>query len=88
MTLWTTGAVAAVAVFQALVPAPAPGTLVGFWNVGGVDIITRTPGGTAVWGYMPVVPMTVISAVLMVVVSWLTPAPSGATLSRYFRTSG
>ena len=75
------------AVFQAVVPAPSPGTLVGFWTVGGVDIITRTPGGTAVWGYMPVVPMTIISAILMVAVSWLTPGPSAAALSRYFKSA-
>ena len=87
VTLWTTGSVVAVAVFQTVVPSPAPGAVLSFLSVGGVDLVTRTPGGTAVLGYMPVVPMTVGSAVLMVVVSWLTPGPSGATLSRYFSMS-
>jgi SSS family solute:Na+ symporter len=84
VTLWTTAAVVAVAVFQGAVPPPSAGSVVPFWTVGGVDIISRTPGGTAVAGYMPVVPMTIVSALLMVVVSWLTPRPSDTTLSRYF----
>jgi hypothetical protein len=35
---------------------------------------------------MPVVPMTIISSVLLVVVSLLSSKPSALTLSRYFRT--
>ena len=84
VTLWTTVSVASVALFQAAVPAPSAGTIVSFWEVGGVELITRTPSGTAVWGFMPVVPMTIVSALLMVVVSRLTPRPSDTTLSRYF----
>ena len=84
VTVWTTATVAAIALFQASVPATAPGTAVSYWTLAGVDIITRTPGGTNVIGFMPVVPMTVGSALLMVVVSWLTPGPSAATLRRYF----
>ena len=84
VTVWTTATVAAVALFQAAVPPTAPGTAVSYWTLAGVDVITRTPGGTDVLGFMPVVPMTVGSALLMVVVSWLTPRPSEATLRRYF----
>ena len=83
-TLWTALAVVAVAVYQARVPAPAPGqTIVSAW-LGGAEFIARTPGGTAVFGFMPVVPMVVVSALLMIVVSLLTRRPSDATVGRYF----
>ena len=78
------GGLSASAVLQAVVPAPPPGSLVSVWSVGGVDVVTRTPGGTAVLGFMPVVPMTLISALVMVVVSWVTPKPGANTLARYF----
>ena len=84
VTVWTAASMVAVAVFQAAVPATSPGTVLSMWTVGGVDIITRTPGGTDVLGFMPVVPMTLMSAALMVVVSVCTPKPSDATVSRYF----
>ena len=70
----------AVAVLQAVVPAPPPGTVVPIWSVGGLDVVTRTPGGTAVLGYMPVLPMLIGSSLLMFVVSRLTPGPATATL--------
>jgi hypothetical protein len=54
------------------------------WSVAGVEILSRTPGGTAVFGFMPVVPMTIISALLMIVVSSITSKPSGAAIKRYF----
>ena len=37
-----------------------------------------------VLGMLPVVPMTLISAALMVVVSWCTTKPSAAAIARYF----
>jgi hypothetical protein len=37
---------------------------------------------------MPVVPMTLISGALMIVVSWFTSRPSEATISRYFTSVG
>jgi len=83
-TLWSAAGVIAVAVFQAVVPAPAPGPPAPVWSVGGLDLLARTPGGTAVLGFMPVVPMVLGSALLMLVVSWLTPKPSPATIERYF----
>jgi hypothetical protein len=51
----------------------------------GLKIITRTAGGTAVLGFMPVVPMTLISALLMMGVSWFTPRPREETIRRYFK---
>ncbi len=84
VTVWTAASMVAVAVFQEIVPATSPGTVLSMWTVGGVDIVTRTPGGTDVLGFMPVVPMTLMSAALMVVVSACTAKPSDATVSRYF----
>ena len=69
---------------RALLIAATPGMAVSYWSVAGVEVITRTPGGTDVLGFMPVVPMTLVSALLMVTVSWVTPKPSAVTLSRYF----
>jgi SSS family solute:Na+ symporter len=82
--LWAIASVLAVAVFQALVPAPAPGPPVVVWAPGGIEILTRTAGGTAILGLMPVVPMALISALLMIVVSLLTAKPSAAAIGRYF----
>jgi SSS family solute:Na+ symporter len=85
-TLWVAAAVVAVAVFQAAVPAPAPGPPVVVWRALGLDVLARTPGGTAVFGFMPVVPMVLVSALLMWVVSLLTAKPSDQTIARYFPT--
>jgi SSS family solute:Na+ symporter len=88
-TVWAAAAVAAVAVCQTLIPAPPPGSDVVVWAIGGTNIITRGATGTAVLGLLPVVPMTLISAALMIVVSAATKAasrPSDATLARYFST--
>jgi SSS family solute:Na+ symporter len=82
--VWVALAVIAVAVFQAAVPAPAPGPPVVVWRLFGMDALARTPGGTAVFGFLPVVPMVLGSALLMVVVSALTPKPSRRTIARYF----
>src|SRR6185503_2043402 len=83
-TVWVAFAVAAVAAFQASVPAPAPGPPVVVWRALGLDALARTPGGTAVFGFMPVVPMVLVSALLMFAVSALTPRPAAATIARYF----
>jgi len=84
VTLWTAFAVVAVAVYQHAVPAPAPGPPIVSWSVGGVDVLTRTPGGTAVFGFMPVVPMVIISVLLMLVVSAITAKPNRAIIQKYF----
>ncbi|MBA3768348.1 MAG: hypothetical protein H0W99_15495, partial [Acidobacteria bacterium] len=83
-TLWTICAVIAVAIYQETVPAPAPGQTIVSWAIGGTEIISRTPGGTAVFGFMPVVPMVIVSALLMILFSWLTAKPGKDTLEKYF----
>jgi len=84
VTLWTALTVIAVAVLQAIVPAPAPGPAIVLWAPGGVEMLSRTPGGTAVFGFMPVVPMVIVSVLLMIVVSLLTQKPRETTLAKYF----
>jgi Na+/proline symporter len=84
VALWTAAAVFAVAIFQYSVPAPAPGPPVAYWTIGGVEVVARTAGGTSVFGLMPVVPMTIVSAILLVVVSLLTRGPNESTIARYF----
>ena len=85
LTVWTAAAVAGVAFLQTAVPAPGPGLAVPVLSLSGVDVISRVTSGTTVLGLLPVVPMTVISALLMFVVSSLTPSarPAPATLIRY-----
>jgi len=83
-TLWTAAAVIAVAVFQAVIPAPAPGPSVVFGTVGNWEVLSRTPGGTAIFGFMPVVPMVIISALLMWIVSLMTSKPQQTTIAKYF----
>jgi SSS family solute:Na+ symporter len=85
VALWTAAAVLGVAVLQWAVPAPGPGAGTSILSLGGVDVLTRVASGTTVLGLLPVMPMTLISALLMFVVSSVTPAsrPSPATLIRY-----
>jgi SSS family solute:Na+ symporter len=84
VTLWTAAAVIAVALFQETVAAPAPGPPTVVWSIGGTEVLSRTPGGTSVFGFMPVVPMVIVSALLMWVVSLVTKKPSKATMEKYF----
>jgi hypothetical protein len=53
--------------------------------VGGVDVIARIAAGTTVLGFLPVVPMTIVSALLMFIVSRATAGslPAPATLAKY-----
>jgi Na+/pantothenate symporter len=48
---------------------PRPGAAVSILTVAGIEVIARAAAGTTVLGLLPVVPMTLISALLMVVVS-------------------
>jgi solute:Na+ symporter, SSS family len=56
---------------------------VALWVAGGVIYTATTPGALAWFGLMPVVPMTLIAAALMIVVSLVTRPPLPDTLSRY-----
>jgi SSS family solute:Na+ symporter len=86
-TLWVAASVAGVALLQQFVPAPPPGRSTVVLCVAGWDVLARTAGGTSVLGFLPVVPMVLVSALLMVAVSALTPKPGAGTLERYFRTA-
>ncbi len=56
---------------------------VAVWTASAVLYAQNVPGGLAWFGLMPVVPMTIVSALLMVVVSLATRPPSAETLRRY-----
>ncbi len=88
-TVWTALAVVAVAFVQQGIPAPPPGQAITVLELGGQVVVTRVVQGTLVFGLLPVVPMTLISAVLMVAVSKLTPGarPGTGTLKTYFPTA-
>jgi len=86
-TLWTAAAVAMVATIQTTIPAPPPGTSIVVWAIGDWAIVTRATAGTFVLGLLPVVPMTLISALMMILVSLATKRfakPGAPTLRRYF----
>jgi SSS family solute:Na+ symporter len=84
VTVWTAVSVVAVAVFQAIVPAPAPGPATVIWSLGGSEVLSRTAGGTAIFGFMPVVPMVIVSVLLMWLISLATQKPARTTVARYF----
>jgi solute:Na+ symporter, SSS family len=87
-TLWVVAGVGAVAVFQSVVPAPPPGPPTVVWKLGAIDVLLRTAGGTAIAGFLPVVPMVLVSSLLIVLVSLATRPPSAATIARYFPDQG
>jgi SSS family solute:Na+ symporter len=78
-TACATAGVLGVAVFQWAVQGPRV-----VWSIGSLEVLSRTPGGTSVLGFMPVVPVTLLSALAMIVVSKWTAKPSGETIERYF----
>jgi SSS family solute:Na+ symporter len=85
VALWVAVTVLAVAAFQQAVAAPLPGKppiVVVAW--GGLEVLARTAGGTAVFKFMPVVPMVLGSVLLMVIGSLLSKTPSATTIKRYF----
>jgi len=83
-TVWVAASVVAVAIFQHLVPAPAPGPSIVYGHMGSWEVLSRTPGGTAIFGFMPVVPMVIISSLLMWIVSLMTTKPTEPTIEKYF----
>jgi len=48
------------------------------------NLFLRTPGNVTIYGYLPVMFMVLGSAAFMIIVSWLTPPPSRATIEKYF----
>jgi SSS family solute:Na+ symporter len=56
---------------------------VAVWVAFAVIYTARTPGALAWLGLMPVVPMTLVSCLLMIVVSLMTRAPSIDTVAKY-----
>jgi len=63
-------------------PAPGAAAVPIFAALGAA--LARTAGGVTVYGFLPVLPMVLGSAVLVVAVSLLTRPPSTATIARYF----
>lgn len=83
-TLWVAATVAGIAATNAWVPAPPAGQATVVWSLAGLELVTRTAGGLSILGLQPVVPAVLGSALLMLVVSALTPKPSPETIRRYF----
>lgn len=52
------------------------------------DMFLRSTATVTVYGFLPVMPMVIISALLMVLVSLATQPPSQATLDKYFPPKG
>jgi len=83
VVIWVAAGIAAVAAIQMHVPAPAgPPTVL--WEVGGLAVASRAAAGLLVFNLLPVVPLTIGSALLMWLVSMATPGPGPRTLARYF----
>jgi len=68
----------------ALAPKPGQALVQIFPALG--DLLLRSPSNVLVFGYLPVLPMVLGSALFMVVGSLLTQPPSRATLEKYFPT--
>lgn len=55
------------------------------WKVGESIVLARTAGGLSVLGgYLPVLPLVLLSSLAMVVGSLLTPPPGAGVIARYF----
>ena len=48
------------------------------------NLFLRGTTNVTIYGFLPVMPMVLGSALLMVLVSLITPPPSRATLEKYF----
>jgi SSS family solute:Na+ symporter len=69
-------------VSDGIAPKPGQPAVVIFSALG--HLLERSTANVTVFGFLPVVPMVLGSAVVMVLVSWLTPPPSRATIEKYF----
>jgi hypothetical protein len=65
-----------------MAPKPGQPPVVIFLGLG--HLFERTTANVTCYGFLPVVPMVLGSAVLMIVVSLFTPPPSRATIEKYF----
>jgi len=87
-TLVVTAGLVFISYYQNAYPPPLPGkppTVI--WQIGGDPILVRTAGGLGILGgFMPVLPLFLLSALAMVGVSMLTRRPSQKTIERYFGT--
>jgi SSS family solute:Na+ symporter len=70
---------------NALAPKPGQPPVPIFAELGGLFL--RTPMNVTIFGYMPVMFMCLGSAFWMALVSLLTPAPSRATIEKFFPSS-
>jgi SSS family solute:Na+ symporter len=57
------------------------------YPIGPLGLLTRTPGGVSIQGFLPVVPLVILSGLAMTVASLLTRPPSRDTVERYFPTT-
>jgi SSS family solute:Na+ symporter len=85
-TLWVAFSMTAMAVlyFQTEGIAPKPGQPPAQIFAALGDMFLRTPGNVTVYGYLPVMPMCLISALLVWAVSLMTRPPAPATIEKYF----
>jgi SSS family solute:Na+ symporter len=81
---FTLASVAAVAIFSMGCSCPSAGAASRDLSAGGIDLLARTPGGTTICGFLPVVPMTIFSALLMRSCRWLLRSPASRPLPAYF----
>jgi SSS family solute:Na+ symporter len=65
---------------------PGPRAVPIFPSLG--NVFMRDIANVTVFGYLPVVPMILGSALLMIIVSLVTPPPSRETIARYFPAKG
>jgi hypothetical protein len=70
---------------QTVIPAPPAAAPITVLAIGETAVVTRAAGGMLVLGFLPVVPMTIISAGLMIGVSLLTQGsrPGPAVLAKF-----
>jgi SSS family solute:Na+ symporter len=64
--------------------APKPGQALAVVLPALGNLFQRNPANLLVWGYLPVVPMVLGSALWMFVISMVTRPPSAATIEKYF----
>lgn len=67
---------------EGIAPKPGQASVPIFPALG--HLFMRTPGNVTMYGYLPVMPMTIIAGILIVVVSLVTPGPSQKTIDKYF----